>query len=149
MKFLALAAVGAAAVGLTACSQTTAHTSAPASPGSGASTVPVSCNQQFHAWEQGHGKKLIATLSAVSSAGAAGDTQVLAVALKKARPAVARAARHPMPDCADPRGYWNVLLMHVNAAAASGSSTASVRAAMADVPKIEHKLIAEVKRTAQ
>ena len=74
---------------------------------------------------------------------------MLTAALKKARPAVARAARHPMPACADPMGYWSVLLMHVNAAVASKGSASSVRAAMKDVPKIEHKLIVEVKHTAQ
>jgi hypothetical protein len=42
-----------------------------------------------------------------------------------------------------------VLLMHVNAAVASKSSASSVRAAMQDVPKIQHKLTTEVKQTAQ
>jgi hypothetical protein len=74
---------------------------------------------------------------------------MLTVALKKARPAVANAARHPIPACADPMGYWSVLLMHVNAAVTSKGSALSVRAAMKDVPKIEHKLIAEVEHTAK
>jgi hypothetical protein len=74
---------------------------------------------------------------------------VLTVALKKARPAVARAARYPVPACADPRGYWSVLLMHVNAAMASTGSASSVRAAMKDVPKIENELTAEIQATAQ
>jgi hypothetical protein len=91
----------------------------------------------------------MSALNAVSSAATAGDAQVLTAALKQARPAVTRAARHPIPACADPRGYWSVLLMHVNAAVASKGPASSVRAAMQDVPKIEHKLIAEVKQTAQ
>jgi hypothetical protein len=156
MKSLAVAAAGAAVVGLAACSQTTAHSAAPASPGTAHAAAPaspgtsgpvapVSCKQQYVAWERGHGKKLIAALNAVSSAGAAGDAHVLTTALKKAKSAVARAPRHPMPACADPRGYLSVLLMHVNAAAASGSSASSVRAAMAGVPKIEHELTAELR----
>ena len=39
--------------------------------------------------------------------------------------------------------------MHVNAAVTSKGSASSVRAAMKDVPKLEHKLAAEVKHTAQ
>jgi hypothetical protein len=71
----------------------------------------------------------------------------LTVALKKARPVVAKATHHPIPACADPRGYWDVLLMHVNAAVASRHSLSSVRAAMKGLPKIEHELLAEVKST--
>ncbi len=39
--------------------------------------------------------------------------------------------------------------MHVNAAVAGGGSASSVRAAMMNVPKIEHELTAELKRTIQ
>jgi hypothetical protein len=149
MKRLALAAAGAAVAGLAACSHSAAPTAASASHS--ATAVPVSCGQQYRTWAHGHGKGLMAALKAVSSAEAAGDAQVLTAALKEAKPAVARAARHPIPACADPRGYWDVLLMHVNAAiasTASAGSATSVRAAMEDVPKIEHKLTAEVKSTA-
>jgi hypothetical protein len=149
MKGLALAAAGAAVIGLTACSHSAAPGAAPASHGSGTPIPPVSCSQQYTTWKHGQGKGLIAALHAVSSAETAGDAQVLTAALDKAKPAVARAAHHPIPACADPRGYWDVLLMHVNAAVASKGSAASARAAMQGVPNIEHNLIAEVKRTAQ
>jgi hypothetical protein len=144
MRYLALAATGAAVLGLTACSQAAAPSAAPASPRTSPAIAPVNCSQQYHAWNHGQGKGLIAALTAVSSADRAGDAHVLTVALKKARPAVARAARHPVPACADPRGYWSVLLMHVNAAAAGPGSASSVRAAMTDVPKIERNLMAEL-----
>jgi hypothetical protein len=149
MKRLALAAAGAAVLVLTACSHSAAPTAA--SAGHSATAVPVSCGQQYRTWEHGHGKGIFAALHAVGVAGTAGDTQVLTAALKKAGPAVARGARHPIPACADPMGYWNVLLMHVNAAIGSTASTGNasgVRAAMKDVPGIEHKLTAELKRTA-
>ena len=145
MKCLALAVACAAVIGLTACS----HSAAPASHGTGTPIAPVSCSQQYRTWKHGQGKGLMSALNAVSSAATAGDAQVLTAALKQARPAVARAARHPIPACADPRGYWSVLLMHVNAAVASKGSAASMRAAMQDVPKIQHKLTTEVKQTAQ
>ena len=133
----------AAVAGLTACSHTAAPAAAPASQPS--VRVPVSCSQQYNAWTHGQGKGLIAALDAVSSAETAGDTRALTVTLKKTRPAVSRAARHPVPACADPRGYWDVLLMHVTAAAANTSSASSMRAAMKGVPHIEHQLTAELK----
>jgi hypothetical protein len=137
LKRIVLAAAGAAMVGLTACSST-APAAAP-----GNAPVPVSCSQQYQTWEQGKGTGLIAALHSLSVASTAGTTEVLTVALKKARPAVARAARYPVPACADPRGYWSVLLMHVNAAVASTGSASSARAALKDVPKIDSELTAE------
>ena len=146
MKRITLAAAGAAVVGLTACSNTAAPAAAPASHGTASvARTPVSCSQQYHVWQRGQGQGLIAALHAVSVAGTARDPQALTVALKKARPVVAKATHHPIPACADPRGYWDVLLMHVNAAVASRHSPSSVRAAMKGVPKITHELTAEVK----
>ena len=146
MKRIALATVGAAVVGLTACSNTAAPAAAPARHGTTSATrTPVSCSQQYHTWTHGQGKGLIAALHGVSVAGTAGDPQALTVALKKAGPVVSKATHHPIPACADPRGYWAVLLMHVNAAVASRHSPSSIRAAMKGIPKIEHELTAEVK----
>lgn len=145
MKRLALAAL-CAVLGLAACSQSAAPTTSPTKNSATSPTAaPVSCRQQYHQWKHGAGKGLLAALHAVSAAGTAADSRALTVALRKARPAVARAARHPVPACADQRGYWDVLLMHVNAAAASKGSAASVRAAMKDIPMIEHKLIVELR----
>jgi hypothetical protein len=147
VKRIALTAAGAAVLGIAACSHPEAPAAAPASHAP--VSVPVSCGQQYRAWEQGPGKGLIAAIHAVSVAGTAGDPQVLTVALMRAGPAVARGARHPVPACSDPRGYWNVLLMHVNAAVASKASASSVRAAMQDVPRLENELTAELKSTSR
>lgn len=153
LKRIALAVMGAAVVGLASCSHATAptaaHTEAPASHRTTTPIAPVSCRHQYDTWRYGEGKGLMAALDAVGSAGVVGDTQALTVALKNARPAVARAARHPLPACADPMGYWDVLLMHVNAATASGSSASNVRAALTGVRKIEHELTTELKQNAQ
>jgi hypothetical protein len=152
VKRIILAAIGAAAAaGLTACSTTAGGPGAvPAShTATSAARTPVSCSQQYTTWIHQQGKGMIAALGAVSSAATAGDAHVLTVTLKRARPAVARAARHPVPACADPRGYWDVLLMHVNAAAAARHSPSTVRAAMKDVPKIQRQLTAELKQTTQ
>jgi hypothetical protein len=152
VKRIILATAAAAAVaGLTACGHTGPPTRAPgaASASHGSVRVPVSCSQQYDAWKHGKGKAVIAALDAVRSAETAANTHTLVAALKKTRPAVSQAAHHPVPACADPRGYLNVLLMHVNAAAAQGGSASSVRAAMQGVQKIERQLTAELNNTAQ
>jgi hypothetical protein len=147
MKGLALVAAGAAVIGLSAC--THSSTSKAAQGGHSTLIAPVSCGQQYRNWAQGEGKGLMGALSAVTSAASAKDRHVLTAALKQARPAVEKAAQHPIPACADPRGYWSVLLMHVNAAAAGSGPASSLRAAMQDVPKIHRQLVAEVKQAAQ
>ena len=151
MKRIILAAVGAVAAGLTACSNAATPTApaaatATASASHGSVRAPVSCSQQYSTWEHGQGNGLVSALKAVSSAEIAGDTQVLMTTLNETRPAIARAVRHPVPACADPRGYWDVLLMHVTAAASTKSSASSVQAAMKGVPEIEHRLTAELKQ---
>ena len=150
MKRLALAAAGAAVIGLAGCSSG-APTAAPSSPRAAASakaghtTVAVSCSKQYQTWRNGQGKEIIAALHSVSTAGTAASGQVLTVALKRAKPVVARAAHHPVPACADPRGYWTVLLMHVSAAVSGTGSASSTRAAMKGVPKIERQLTTELR----
>jgi hypothetical protein len=140
-RIIAVVAVAAAA-GLTACS----HAAPAAAPASHPSVrVPVSCSQQYDTWNRGTGEGLIAALGSLSSAETAGNTQVLAATLTRTRPAITRAASHPVPACADPAGYWNVLLMHVTAAAASTRSASTMLAAMHDVPKIDHQLTTELK----
>jgi hypothetical protein len=79
----------------------------------------------------------------------AGHHQILTTALKKAEPVIARATRYPVPSCADPRGYWTVLLMHVNAAATGKSSASAEQAAVRGVPEVEQELTAELKATVQ
>ena len=165
MRRIVLAAAGAAVAGVAACSHPAAPASvsgthgtssaqsgsgsAAGSGGSGGSSVPVSCGQRYHAWVGGAGKSLLATFHAVSMAAATGDSQALTVALDKAKPAVTGATLHPVPACADPRGYWGVLLMHVNAAVSGHPSASSVQAALKDVPAIEHALTAELKDTSR
>jgi hypothetical protein len=151
LKRIILIVACAAAAGLAACSSNAAlPAAAPAShPAHKTVVVPASCRLQYSAWARGHGKGLVATVDAVSSAATTASPHALKAALRKARPTVALAARHPMPGCADPRGYWYVLLMHVNAAAARGSSASSMRAALKGIPQIQHELSTELKQTTQ
>jgi hypothetical protein len=139
LKRIVFTAVGVAVLGLTACSGGGAPAAAP-----GNAPVPVSCAQQYQTWEHGRGTGLVATFHAVSVASTAGNPKVLTATLKKARPAVAQAARYPVPACADPRGYWSALLMHVNGAVGSTGSVSSARAALKGVPAIDKELTAEL-----
>ena len=128
-----LAAAGAAAVGLTACSHTATTTS-----------LNAGCRQQYSTWSQGHGKGVLAALGAISAAGAGGDTAVLSATLENNKSAISWAASHPVPDCADPGRYWNALMMHVTAAA-NTKAASSAQAAMKGVPEIARHLSAELK----
>ena len=144
MKRIALGAVVAVAVGITACSNSAAPTTAPASHSTVIPVVQASCGQQYRAWGQGQGKGVMAALDSVSEASTAKNPQVLRAELQKVKPAVAKATRYPLPGCADPRGYWTVLMMHVTAAVSSKGSTASAQAAIKGVPTIERELAAEL-----
>jgi len=144
LKRIILIAAGAAVAGLTACGSSAAPTAASASH-EPVLRVPVSCATQYRTWTHGQGKGVIAAFDAVSSAEAAGDTRVLTVTLKHATPAISSAARHPVPACADPRGYWYALLMHLTAAAGKAGSASTVHAALQGVPKIDYELTAELK----
>ncbi len=144
MKRIVFAAVGAAVLWLTACSGGGAPAAAP-----GNAPVPVSCSQKYQTWTHGQGAGLVTTIHAVSAASSAGNPRVLTATLKMAKPAVVRAIRYPVPACADPRGYWGVLLMHLNAAVASKSSASSTQAALKDVPAIEKELTTELQAVAK
>jgi hypothetical protein len=148
VKRIILTVAGAAlAAALTACGGGNTFAPGAAAHPSHKVKVPVSCSEQYSAWAHGHGKGLVTTVAAVSSAAKTGNPHALRTALKKARRAVTRAARNPMPGCADPGGYWYVLLQHVNAAAAKGTPASSIRAALHGVPHIQHELKAELKQT--
>ena len=146
------AAAVCAVVALAACSHQAAPSAAPASHAQATHhAVMASCPQQYQTWKAGPAGKLTRALNIVDSATTAGNVSVATAALKEAEPAVVRAARYPIPACADPKGYWTVLLMHVNAAsvsARSASGRTSVALALKSVPKIERQLKAELKSTA-
>jgi hypothetical protein len=111
----------------------------------GRSAVAAACKQQYDFWLRGPGQGLVTTVTAFGQPAA--GPGALTASLTKAKPVLARASRNPMPTCADPKGYWIVLLMHVNAAAASTGSS-SVTTAMRGVPAIARALLVELRHTA-
>lgn len=153
MKPFALAAAAAGAVvALAACSHSATTSAGPAtSPTVTPSPTQVNCSQRYDAWRHGPAKKLIAAIDAVDAAGKAHDLPARKAAVKKAGRMIAGAVRHPIPACADPRGYWTALLMHVNAAAGSASSgpgRASITLALKGVSTLKRELSAELRHTA-
>lgn len=149
MKPFALAAATACAVvALAACSHGAATSVAPAGAATAThSAAPVNCPRQYHAWQHGPAKRLVTAIDAVESASTAKDIRARTAVLKRAGAMVARAARYPIPACADPQGLWTALLMHVNAAR-SASGRKSITQALKGLSTLSRELSTELKRTA-
>jgi hypothetical protein len=143
--FLAGAAL-AAALSLTACG----------SGGGSAASPPRSCLQQYRSWNVGPahaaGENLVAALNGVEAANAALDNSTTNTALKRAGTAASTLARYPIPKCADPKGYWRSVLVQIQTAAHSSSTSgqgALVSAAVVlhNMPALDLKLADELKQT--
>jgi hypothetical protein len=150
------AAVLIAAAGLTsACGTAAARPRTPRAPQ--LRRRPRPAKQQYSAWKHGPalapGKRLVAALNAVQSAGTSEDIPAMTAALKTAGSAAVDLGRYPIPACADPHGYWGAVLARIraagdNAGTASGlSGLILAEAPLKDVPGLEAKLDAELKRT--
>lgn len=111
------------------------------------SAMAATCKQRYDTWQQGPGKDLVTALNAVNAAETAGNAQALTAALKQTAPVVTEVTRNPLPSCADPKGYWEVLLMHVTAGTRSGASPSTLQATMKGLPTITNELTAELKLT--
>jgi hypothetical protein len=145
-KVLLAGAALAAALTLTACG----------SGGGSAASPPRSCLQQYRSWNAGSahaaGENLVAALNGVEAANAALDNSTTNAALKHAGTAAAALARYPIPECADPRGYWRAVLVQIQTAARSASTSgqgALVAAAVVlhNMPALDLKLADELKQT--
>jgi hypothetical protein len=155
---LAATAVAATAAG---CGS---HAAAPAAAASSAAThlaaqgAAPSCKQQYSAWKQGparaQAQQLTSVLNAVQMDADSKDVPAMMAGLKTAGAAATRLDQYPIPACADPRGYWNAVLARIRAAgditgSASGRSALILaEAPLKDVPGLQSKLTAELKRTA-
>ena len=126
--------------------------------GGASSAQPLSCKQQYSDWKTGpanaQGKQLDADLSKVSAAGSAEDITTLTSALKAAGADATALERYPMPVCADPDGYWGQMLARIKAAGDNAGSASGLggillaEAPLKQVPGLEQKLSAELKRAA-
>jgi hypothetical protein len=126
--------------------------------GSASAAKPLTCKQQYDAWKTGpthaHGMQLDADLSKVSAAGNAEDITALTSALKTAGADATTLEQYPMPACADPGGYWAQMLARIKAAGDNAGSASGLggillaEAPLKQVPGLEQKLTAELKRAA-
>jgi len=135
-----------AALTLTACG----------SGGGAAASPPRSCLQQYRSWNAGPahaaGENLVAALNGVEAANAALKNSTTNAALKRAGAAATVLARYPIPNCADPKGYWRAVLVQIQAAAhnARGSGQGALVAAavvLHNMPALDLKLASELKQT--
>jgi len=135
-----------AALTLTACG----------SGGSSAASPPRSCLQQYRSWNAGPahaaGENLVAALNGVEAANTALKNSTTNAALKRAGAAATVLARYPIPNCADPKGYWRAVLVQIQAAAhnARGSGQGALVAAavvLHNMPALDLKLASELKQT--
>jgi hypothetical protein len=147
----ALAAAAAIALlGVAGCSATNGSTSTTA-----AQRAPLTCKQQYQAWRTGPanpgGRKLQADAAALGSAD--DDIPVMASDLKTIGADAAALEAYPMPQCADPAGYWTQYLAAVKAAGDNAGSASGLGALLLaavplkQVPAIQSKLNAELEKT--
>jgi hypothetical protein len=73
-------------------------------------------------------------------------------ALKNVGVAITEDAADQIPSCADPGGYWNVVLMHMSAAAQAVSPGSKMKRwvaipALSGVAQLEQKLKSELAHT--
>ena len=128
--------------------------------GTGSASVakPLTCKQRYDVWKTGptraQGKQLDADLSKVSAAGNAEDITAMTSALKTAGADATTLEQYPMPACADPGGYWVQMLARIKAAGGNAGSASGLgaillaEAPLKQVPGLEQKLSAELKRAA-
>jgi hypothetical protein len=143
---LAVSALAGAALTLTACG----------SGGGSAASPPRSCLQQYRSWNAGPahaaGENLVAALNGVEAANAALKNSTTNAALRRAGVAATALGHDPIPRCADPKGYWRSVLVQIQTAAASASTSgqgALVAAAVVlhNMPALDLKLADELKQT--
>jgi len=137
----------------TACGSSSASSSRPPAPAASAAQ-PVSCRQQYQAWEHGPAAqdKMEAAVQAVQAAERTGNVSAIRSTLRKLMPAALAAAQVPPPRCADPGGLYSEYVTTVYTAgdnAHSAAGTASLLQAAASLKglkTIQSQLAAEATR---
>jgi len=138
---------GAASTAGAAGSVVAGNTSGPAgsatagSTGATAGAGIASCHQQFVAWQNGPakslGEQIVPALEQVEAAASVDDVPSLTSTLRQAGKLAPQLQAHPMPTCADPKGYWRQILAALTAAGDSASSAHGLTALLAAVTPLE------------
>jgi hypothetical protein len=138
----------------TACGSSSASSSGPPAPAASAAQ-PVSCRQQYQAWEDGSASaedNMWAAVSAVQAAEQSGRESALKSSLGKLIPAALAAARAPLPRCSDPANLYSKYVIAVyqagdDARSATGmTGLLEATAPLKDLKTIKAQLIAEASR---
>lgn len=116
---------------------------------------PLTCKQQYANWKTGPalagGKKIEADATALSKAGE--DIPVVTSGLKAIGADATALQAYPMPQCADPAGYWAQYLTDLKAAGDNAGSASGLgglilaEAPLKDVKSLQSKLSAEMAKT--
>jgi hypothetical protein len=139
----------------TACSSPATTTSSTAAPVTSAAARPVSCRQQYQAWEHGPSSaqdKMAAAVTAVQTAEQSGNISAIRSALRKLMPVAVAAAQAPPPRCTDPGALCGdyvtaVYLAGYDAYSAAGTSDLLEAAApLKGLKTIQSQLAAEASR---
>jgi hypothetical protein len=119
---------------------------------------PLTCAQQYANWKNGSanalGKQLEKDASAVSTAGKSEDITEMDAGLKALGADATALEAYPMPQCADPAGYWMQYLADMKAAGDNAGTASGLGALLlAEAPlknlsSIQSKLSAELAQTA-
>jgi hypothetical protein len=121
-----------------------------------APAAALTCAQQYQAWKTGPanapGKQLQADAATLSKAGE--DIPVMTRGLQAVGADATALEAYPMPQCADPAGYWQQYLAAMKAAGDNAGSASGLggiilaEAPLKQVPAIQSKLSAELAKTA-
>jgi hypothetical protein len=119
---------------------------------------PLTCAQQYANWKNGPanagGKQVAKDASALSTAGRSEDIAEMDADLKAIGTDATALEAYPMPQCADPAGYWMQYLADMKAAgdnAGTGSGLGGLLLAEAPLKNLsstQSKLSAELAKTA-
>jgi len=123
-----------------------------------AAAKPLTCAQQYANWKNGpaqaRGRQLANDASALSTAGKNQDIAEMDADLKAIGADAAALEAYPMPQCADPAGYWAQYLTAVKAAGDNAGTASGLgglllaEAPLKNVSAIQSKLTAELAKTA-
>jgi hypothetical protein len=123
-----------------------------------AAAKPLTCAQQYTNWKNGpaqaRGKQLGNDASALSMAGKSEDIAEMDADLKTIGADATALEAYPMPQCADPAGYWMQYLAAMKAAGDNAGTASGLgglllaEAPLKNVSTIQSKLTAELAKTA-
>jgi hypothetical protein len=156
---VACAAMIAALAGCGSSSPPPAAGGTPSAGPSAHQAAAQTCKQQFETWKASGVQTIVngplkTDLRKVEAAGSDEDLVTLKSGLVAVGKDAARLAAYPMPNCADPKGYWGKMLGLLKAAGdnvSTGSGLGALilaEAPLQKIPAVQAKLSAELKKAA-